>query len=158
MIVSILILVFSTGLLFFYLQTVCERILRHSFRRTYFRSIVDANRLEFPSVRKTVEELGEPVDYAQVRLTIKCDFLALTYLLKNAANARQRYTRQELLLVAYFRAVYASLLLRHWLKLAERPAVLKLTTILEWFANVVGQRVAYVRFGNLSASDYLVNL
>jgi hypothetical protein len=44
------------------------------------------------------------------------------------------------------------------LKLREAPAALKLTTILEYFANVVGERVNTVRFGNLTASDYLLNL
>jgi hypothetical protein len=38
------------------------------------------------------------------------------------------------------------------------PAVLRLTTILQYFANVVGERVSMIRFGNLSASDYLLNL
>jgi len=46
---------------------------------------------------------------------------------------------------------------RHLLKLREAPAALKLTRILEYFANVVGERVNTVRFGNLTASDYLLN-
>jgi hypothetical protein len=47
---------------------------------------------------------------------------------------------------------------RHWLRLREKPPILKLTAILQFFANVVGQRVSMVRFGNLTASDYLLNL
>jgi len=46
----------------------------------------------------------------------------------------------------------------HWLKLRETPIVLKLTAVLKYFANVVGERVNTVRFGNLTASDYLLNL
>jgi hypothetical protein len=47
---------------------------------------------------------------------------------------------------------------RHWLKLREQPAALKMTAILQYFANVVGERANTVRFGNLTASDYLLNL
>jgi len=35
---------------------------------------------------------------------------------------------------------------------------LKMTAILEYFANVVGERADAMRFGNLTASDYLLNL
>jgi hypothetical protein len=91
-------------------------------------------------------------------MTLKCDFLALTYLLKNASNTRQRLTHEERLMVWYFRATFALLSLHHWLKLGERTVVLRLTAILQYFANVIGQRVNLVRFGNLSASDYLLSL
>jgi len=42
--------------------------------------------------------------------------------------------------------------------LRENSALLKLTTILQYFANVVGDRVNTVRFGNVTASDYLLNI
>ena len=158
MIMAALILILSTGLFFFYLQAVCQKILRRQFTQEFFQSIVNANRLEFPSVRKAIEEFGSPVEYPRLTLTLKCDFLALTYLLKNAANVNQRYSYEERLLIVYFKLVFASLITRHWLKLRESSAVLKLTTILEYFANVVGERVNTVRFGNLTASDYLLNL
>jgi hypothetical protein len=158
MFMAALILILSTGLLFFYLQAVCQKILRRQFTQEFFQSIVNANRLEFPSVRTAIEKLGAPMDYPRVAVTLKCDFLALTYLLKNAANVNQRYTYEERLLIIYFKLVFASLVTRHLLKLRETPAALKLTAILEYFANVVGERVNTVRFGNLTASDYLLNL
>jgi hypothetical protein len=158
MFMAALILIVSTGLFFFYLQAVCQKILRRQFAQEFFQSIVNANRLEFPSVRKAIEEFGSPVEYPRLTLTLKCDFLALTYLLKNAANVNQRYSYEERLLIVYFKLVFASLVSRHLLKLREAPAALKLTTILEYFANVVGERVNTVRFGNLTASDYLLNL
>jgi hypothetical protein len=89
---------------------------------------------------------------------LECDFLALVYLLKNAANVHQRYTYEERLLMIYFRVVFFFLTLRHLLKLRENAVVLRLTAVLQYFANVVGQRVNMVRFGNLSAADYLMNL
>jgi hypothetical protein len=158
MFVAAMILILSTGLFFFYLQAVCQKILRRQFTQEFFQSIVNANRLEFPSIRKAIEDFGSPVEYPRLLLTLKCDFLALTYLLKNAANVNQRYTYEERLLILYFKVVFAWLITRHWLKLRETSAALKLTSILEYFANVVGERVNTVRFGNLTASDYLLNL
>jgi len=153
-----LILIMSTGLFFFYLQATCQKILKRQFAQEFFQPIVNANRLEFLSVRKALETFNTPVEYQRLTLTLKCDFLALTYLLKNAANVNQRYTSEEKLLIFYFRLLFVSLVARHWLRLRETPAVLKLTAILEYFANVVGERVNAVRFGNLTASEYLLNL
>jgi hypothetical protein len=158
MFMASLVLVISTGLLFFYFQVACQRILRRKFDQEYFLAIVNANRLEFPVVRKALEEYEAPVEYARVCMTLKCDYLALTYLLKNAANVNQRYSREERLLILYFKAVFFSLVARHWLRLREKTAILKLTAILQYFANVVGQRVSMVQFGNLTASDYLLSL
>jgi hypothetical protein len=158
MFLAALILILSTALFFFYLQVVCQKILRRRFDQEYFQSIVNANRLEFSAVQKALEEFDAPVAYPRLRMMLKCDFLALTYLLKNAANVRQRYTREEWLLIFYFRLIFFSLVTRHLLRLREKPAILKLTAILQYFANVVGQRVNSVRFGNLTASEYLLDL
>jgi hypothetical protein len=158
MILAVLILILATALFFLYLQITCQRILRWKFDREYFLAIVNANRLEFPAVRRTFGEFNAPVDYPRLRMMLKCDFLALTYLLKNAVNVHQRYSGKERLLMFYFRLVFASLITRHWLRMREKPAILKLTAILQYFANVVGQRVNTVRFANLTASDYLLEL
>ena len=158
MFMAALILILSTGLLFFYLQAVCQKVLRRQFAHQFSQAIVNANSLGFPSVRKALGEFGVPVEYQRLMVTLRCDFLALTYLLKNAANVNQRYTIGERLLVLYFKLVFVSLVTRHWLRLRETSAALKLTAILEYFANVVGERLDTVRFGNLTASDYLSNL
>jgi hypothetical protein len=158
MILAALILILSTAMFFFYFQVTCQRILRREFDREYFQSIANANRLEFPSLRKSLEEFGPPVDYPRLRMMLKCDFLALTYLLKNAANVNQRYSNEERLLILYFRWHFLSLAVRRLLKVGEKKAILRLTSVLQYFANVVGQRVNTVRFGNLTAADYLLNL
>jgi len=158
MILAALILILSTAMFFFYFQVTCQKVLRRQFDREYFQSIVNANRLEFPSWRKSLEEFGAPVDYPRLRMMLKCDFLALTYLLKNAANVNQRYSNEERLLILYFRWQFLSLAVRRLLKVGEKKAVLRLTSVLQYFANVVGQRVNTVRFGNLTAADYLLNL
>jgi hypothetical protein len=158
MFIAALILIISTGMFLFYIHAICQRILRREFDKDYYLAIVNANRLEFPTVRRAVESWEAPVDYAHVHLTLKCDYLALTYLLKNAVNVNRRYTRQEWLLVVYFHAILLLLGLCHKLRLGERSALLNLTAILQYFANVIGQRVSALRFGNLSAADYLLNL
>jgi hypothetical protein len=158
MVLAALILILSTAFFFFYVQATCQRILRRQFDREYFLTVVNASGLEFPAVRRTLGELNAPVDYPRLRMILKCDFLALTYLLKNAVNVHQRYSGEERLLMFYFRLIFASLIARHWLRVGENPAILKLTTILQYFANVVGQRVNTVRFANLTAADYLLEL
>jgi hypothetical protein len=158
MITASLILIVSSALFLFYFQATCQKILKREFQQDYFQSIVNANRLEFPSVRKALEEYDGPVDYARFRMTLKCDYLALTYLLKNAANAKQRFTWEEQFLMLYFQAIYLVLVTRHTVRLKEKSAFVPLTAILQYFANVVGQRVNAVRFGNLAPSDYLSNI
>lgn len=158
MFLAALVLIFSTAMLFFYFQVTCQKILRRKFDREYARSIVNANRLEFPAVEKSLRDFNNGVDYARLRMTLRCDFLALTYLLKNAGNLRQRYTHEERLLIIYSRSLFFSLFLRHLLRLREQPAIFRLTAVLGYFANVVGQRVDSVRFGSLTPSDYLLSL
>jgi len=158
MFMAALILILSTGLFFFYLQAVCQKILRRQFAQSFGQMIVNANGLEFPSVRKDLEEFGAPVAYPRLVAALRCDFLALSYLVRNASNVNLRCTYEERLLIVYFKLVVVSLVTRHWLRLREKPAALKLTAILEYFANVVGERVNTVCLESLSASDYLPKL
>ena len=158
MILAVMILIFSVALLMVYLQGICQRMLRREFGHEFFHSVVNANRLEFPFVRKALEEFDVPVDYERFHMQLKCDFLALTYLLKNACNAKRRFSKEERLLRMYFRVVFSVLWIKHRIGLSERAAVLKLTSILEYFANVLGERVDTIRFGDMTASDYLMSL
>ena len=158
MVTATFVLVLSAALFFFYIQVTCQKILRRQFDREYFQSIVTANRLEFPSLRKSLEEFSVPVDYFRLRMMLKCDFLALAYLLKNSANVKHRYSNEERLLILYCRWQFLSLAARHLLKLGEEPATLRLASVLQYFANVVGQRVNAVQFGNWTATDYLFYL
>ncbi len=158
MFATIAILVVSVALFFFYLQATCEKILRRKFDQEYFQAIVNANRLEFPFVRTAIEEYDTPVDYPWVRMTLKCDFLALRYLLKNAANSRQSHSNEERLLMTYFRSLLLVLFALHLFGFGEKPAIVQLTRILQHFADVVGQRVSRVRLGDMNASDYLLSM
>jgi hypothetical protein len=92
-------------------------------------------------------------------MQLYCDFLALTFLLKNACNERGRLSNAERLLWIYFLAVFLLLIIAHTLRFNERAVILKLTAILKYFANVVGERLNRIRFGgDMTGSDYLMGL
>lgn len=155
---AILILIISTALLLFYLQATCQKILLARAHQEFYHSIVNANRLEFPFVRSAIEDYDAPLDYTRFCMQLKCDFLALTYLLKNAANSTQRFSRDEKLLVLYFRVLFFLLGPFHLFGVGEKAFMLKLASILEYFGNVLGERVSKIRFGNMTASEYLLSL
>ena len=155
---AVVILIISGGLFFFYLQTTCERILRREFGQEFFLPVVNANRLEFPFVRKALEVFDAPVDYGRFGMQVCCDFFALTYLLRNVCNARRRLSNAERLLWIYFHAVFVVLIIAHSLRFNKRTLTLKLTAIVEYFANVLGERLNTIRFGDMTASDYLIGL
>lgn len=158
MILAAMILIISTGLFLTYFQATCERVLRREFADSYFLSIVNANRLGFLSVRNASEEPAGLADYARLRTILKCDYQELTYLLKTALNVKVQFAPAELMLTAYFRMMLFSLALRHLLGLQEKPAILKLTRILQYFASVVGERLSKVRYGNLAASESVASV
>jgi hypothetical protein len=158
MVSAILILTLSTALFLFYLQATCEKILRRQFEDPLPEPIVDANRLEFPYVRQTLEEFDSPVDYPRFSMHLKCDYLALVYLLKNAANQDRKLSPNERALAVYFRVLCSVLAAMHLVKFGERAVLLKMTAILEYFANVLGERIKSVRFGHHTASEYLMSL
>ena len=155
MIVSWLILALSLAMFFFYFQVTCQKILRRQFERDYFQSIASVIRLEFPSLVKSLEEFGAPADYSRLPKMLESDLHALPYLLKNSADVKPRYSIEERLLNLYFRWQLLSLAVRHLVKVGEKKAILRLTAVLEYFANVIGQRVNTVGFGNSAAADHL---
>jgi hypothetical protein len=153
MILVSLVLTLSAATFFFYFQVTCQKILHRQFDREYFQSVAKVMRLEFPALRKSLEECGAPVDYSRLRVVLKGDFRALTFLLKDAPNASPGYSKEEQLLVLYFHWQFLSLAVRRLVKARENKAILTLTSVLQYFANVVGQRAKTVGFGNLIASD-----
>lgn len=153
-----MILIISTALLLFYLQATCQKILRQRAHQEFYHAIVNANRLEFPFVRSAIEDFDAPLDYTRFRMQLKCDFLALTYLMKNALNSSQKLTRDEKFLVAYSKTLFALLSLVHLFGFKEETFMLRLAAVLQYFSNVLGERVSKVRFGNMTASEYLLTL
>ena len=157
MLVAFLVLVISTALFCFYWQVTIQRMLRRTFAEAYFRSLAAANRLEFPALRETFQGADKHADYGRLLVNLRCDFLAVTYLLKNASNLRQGYSNEERLLMLYFRVVLLSLSVRHWLRLREKPAVMTLTDILQYLANVVGARAESLRLDGSPAPAYVLS-
>lgn len=145
MFMSILVLVVSSALFFFYIQTSCEKVLRQEFSRAYFNDIVQAARLEYPQLRKSLDSNGV-ANYAQMRQALHCDFFAMKSLLKHGDSSRRHFIRGERLLSLYFRFLLFSLPIRHALNLKESEAVLRLASILQFFANSAGEMLSVNTF------------
>jgi hypothetical protein len=146
---SLTILIGSSAFGLVYLQATCENMLRRAFDTERLRSLANNCRLEFLFVRKEMESADRQMDYGWVRMALKCDYLALTYLLKDASQAG--YSRRERLLMLYFRTLFLGLSVQHVLKLNEKRLVLKLTTILHYFATTVDKRVGGRQLDSLAA-------
>jgi hypothetical protein len=110
-----IVLVVSMSLLLFYLHVFWQKFLRRRDSREFYQAIVNADRLEFPSHRKDTEDFESPGEYPHLLQALKCDFLVLGYLLKNAANVDQRHTYEQHLLILYFKVLYLSRVGLHWL-------------------------------------------
>src|SRR5574337_1091829 len=145
---SVLVLVMASALCLFYVQAICEKALRREFSQAYFKQIIEAFRLEYPHLRDSVASKS-PLDYAQARFALKCDFVTLEYLLKNGDPSRRGLARAERLLGLYFRLVLFSLAIRHAFKFREREAVLRLSSSLQYFANSLGERVVVTSFATV---------
>lgn len=146
MILSALILVLSTALLFFYLQTICQRVLQRQFSHPYFKAIVRAYRLEFPCVLEGAEISTGQTGQVSTRNRLAADYLTLDYLL--AKRAHHRLLLGERFLKLYFRLALSTLSLRRRLGLRDRAVFHRLAIILQYFANVVGEQMPA-----LTASD-----
>lgn len=150
-----LVFVLVTGLFLLTLDVICQKLLQREFAYEYFRAIARANGLEFLAIRSSLEDLGFAGDGARIKRALKYDFVVLTYLLKNAAHFDRRYTLQDWVLMAYFHMGFASLAVRHRLKLRTESAIMELTGILKYFANVVGERVNTLRMMENTSHRFL---
>jgi hypothetical protein len=130
MVSSIFILIVSTALFFFYVQATTHKVLRRHFERPYFQTVVRAYRLGFPSLL----EGGPPPEPASLAALLQADSLTLACLMNH------RYSAGERLLWVWFKVVLRSLGIRRRLGFQQQAAVGKLATILQYFANVVGER------------------
>lgn len=143
---SVLILVFSAALLFFYLQAACERIFERPFEEPLTRPIVEANKLTFPCIRLALQTRDSPVDRACCQAHLKRDFVALTRLLRNAGAQRRRLSGAERTAVVYFRVLSGLLAISHLFGMKGRSLLLKMTSVLEFFTGVLGERTRRVSF------------
>jgi hypothetical protein len=141
MVMSVVVLAVSAALFLFYIQALCQKILRQEFSHPYFREIVDALNLEYSRLRDSYAS-GSPGDYRDARLALKCDFFALKYLLKNGDPQRRHLSRREKILTLYFRLLFFSLPIRHAVNFREKEGMLELASTLQFFANSVGEKLS----------------
>jgi len=152
-VVSVLILVFSAALLLFYLQAACERILRRPFEEHLAQPVIESNRLTFPQIRHALQTQGNSADWAPFQAQLNCDFAALVRLLGNAGTRRRRLSGAERTGAIYFRVLSGLSVVCHLFGIARRSPLLKMTSVLEFFANVLGERTRRVRFGQLTPAE-----
>jgi hypothetical protein len=151
MMMSVLVLVVSTALLLFYVQAFCERALKREFSHAYFQDIINAIRLEYPRLCESFAS-GNSYNYTDAQLALKCDFMTLEFLLKNGDPSRRQLSRHERVLVLYFRFLLFCLPIRHAFKLHEKEAVTRLASILQFFANSVGEKLSVSSLATAQAS------
>lgn len=158
MIVAALIFTLSTAMFFFYFQNTCQMALRRQFDREYVESIAGVLRLEFPAVRKSLEDPCASVDYSRLSKALRADLFALTHVLENTSRLGEGPSLEDRLLILYFRCQLISFAVRRFIRVGEKKAILRLTSVLQYFGNLAGKRFAIaVRFGISAASDYLPN-
>lgn len=142
--ISVFVLVISGAFLLLSLRSACRSILRERFEQDYSAEVAEANQLEYLAIHKALAEYPEEIaDYGGLLATLERDYEALTYLLRNAATLHVgRYSHAERLLILDFQ------LLRLWVRLKRalglhswRSGLLEMATILQYFGNVVGQRL-----------------
>ena len=143
--VSVFILLMSGAMLVFWLRSASQSVLRQRFEQDYSSEVAEANQLEFLSIRKALASAPEAIgDHRNVLTALEQDYQALSYLLRNAATVHVgHYSRSERLLILDFH------LLASWVRISRglglknwRSGLLEMTTILQYFGNVVGQRLA----------------
>ena len=144
MIASIFILLFSVAALIYWLRYTVLSILGRERAAAEAAQLAEANRLEFPQIRRELELETDHSEYERLGKALRHDFLALTYLLRYAATVNVgRYSREERLLVADFylmRAFYT--LARFLFPRSARFALMEMAAILEYFAGIMGRRMA----------------
>ncbi|HEV2423944.1 MAG TPA: hypothetical protein VGZ29_03855 [Terriglobia bacterium] len=150
---SALILVFSAALLLFYLQAACERIFQRRFEERLAEPIVEANKLSFPRLRRALETGDTPMDSAGFQRELKHDFVTLTYLLRNAGNQRRHLSGAERTGAIYFRIVCGLMPASRLFGMKGRSLLLKMASVLEFYANLLGERTKRVRFVQLATEQ-----
>lgn len=143
--VSVFILLMSGAMLVLWLRSASQSVLRQRFEQDFSSEVAEANQLEFLTIRKALAGAPDNIgDHRNVLAALEQDYQALSYLLRNAATVHVgRYSRSERLLILDFK------LLSLWVRFSRglglqgwRSGLLEMTTILQYFGNVVGQRLA----------------
>ena len=156
--VSALILVFSAALLLFYLQAACERIIGRPFEEPLAHPVIEGNKLTFLQIRRALQTPDATIDCARFQIQLESEFADLIRLLRCAGTGRRRLSGDERTGAIYFRMLSALLSIGRLFALQGRPLILKMTSVLEFFANLLGERTRRVRFGQLTPAERTLSL
>lgn len=150
MIMAGIVLVFSAALFMFYLQSLCEKILRQEFKRSYSAFLIHTAGLEFLAVRRKLATTEGAIDYARIMTALECDYEVATNLLRHFKSDGLHRKIEDSLLKCYFRALSFSLGPCRTLGFTGKTSLLKLTDIIQHFSNTIGQQMSAVRAAALA--------
>ena len=88
-------LLMLTIMMFVCFQVACPKILHRQFDREYSQAVITATGLEFRALRRSLGEFNASLDYRRVVGTLKCDYFALCYLLRNGASRNRQYNKYQ---------------------------------------------------------------
>ncbi|HKZ53345.1 MAG TPA: hypothetical protein VJ085_08705 [Candidatus Acidoferrales bacterium] len=142
--ISAFILASSVALVFVWLRSACRSILNKPFEQDYAAEVTRAVRFHYLTLRQLLgDEPAGVTDCGSRLAALERDYKALTYLLRKTSTVPDNgYSHAERLLILDFH------LLRLWARLKSflavnnwRSSLLEMTSILDYFGKVVGQRM-----------------
>lgn len=147
------VLITSVALFMFYLQTLCEKVLKQEFAHSYSAFLVHTASLEFLEMRRKLVAAEGAIDYTRVATALECDYRVELNLLQQFNSKGLHHKVANLLLRCYFRLLSFSVSPSRALGFTGKAALLKLTDILQYFSNTVGQQMCLARAEALSTSS-----
>lgn len=149
MIVTLLIVGISSALFAYWFRSTVILILRTRSSPEYAQRVAAANQLSFVDVRQRLHVPSEAGNLASSFQALQRDYQVLKYLLGHAATVEAGYyTAEQRLLMVNFRlmALWFHAVVR-FLPTSAKMALLEMSSVLEYFANVMGRRFAVLAGG-----------
>ena len=147
MLSAFLIVSISSALFFYWFRYTVILILATRTDSDYADQVAADNRLSFTKVRQELQELHASIKAADLggwREALERDYARLKYLLGYAAMGESgRYTAEQRLLMADFQVMaWSSRVIMRFRPESVSLALLEMISILEYFADVMGRRMA----------------
>ena len=149
MIVTALIIAISLALFVYWFRYTVILILRTRSAPEYAHKVAAANQLSFVDVRQQLHARADTENLSGLCKALQKDYKVLKYLLGHAATLQAgSYTAEQRLLMVNFRlmSLWFSTVMR-FRPSAAKVALLEMSGILEYFANVMGRRFAALTAG-----------
>jgi hypothetical protein len=144
MFVSFLIIGISVVLFVYWFRYTVLLILRTRTTAEYAQKVAAANQLAFVHVRQELQREVLATDLSSFARSLEKDYGILKYLLGHAATIEVGgYTAEQRLLMLNYRMLALWCWgVRRFNPSAAKTAMVEMSAILEYFANVMGQRLA----------------